>query len=1069
MMETCVAHDHICLIYETREEQLAAVVPFLISGLERGEKCFYIVDENTPEILTAALKADGVDTDAAFASGALTIVDPGKAYLKDGDFVPGQMIAYLKEAIDAAEAEGFTAFRVTGETTWALRPPKQVDPLIEYECCLNDFFPHQNIVAICQYNRRRFRPETLLHVLHTHPFVVHGDLICENPHYVPPEAFDPKKYDPAAEVQRLLDSITENAQLKRELAAEAQQAHLLSVETARWRQLYEAVLANTPDLGYMFDLNHRVTFANGALLAIWGRTWEEAIGHPCLDLGYEPWHAAMREREIDQVVATRKPVHGEAPFTGANGRRIYDYILFPVVGPTGEVEAVGGSARDITERKQVEQALRESEHRFRTMVETTPECVKLVAADGTLLQMNPPGLEILGAASEEEVVGKCVYDVIAPEYREEYRRFNERVCGGWKGSLRFDIVGLQGARRRLETHATPLRMPDGQVVHLALTRDITDRNRAENLLDEQKTLLELIASGASLEECLTALTASIKRLWPKASAAVFIADAAREKIERALSFELPVALGEGILGAAICERAVGTCAKAIFEGKPITCADVVNDDTWSKPWRDLCVAHGVRAGYSTPVFDPAGKAIASFFMCFAEPHEPDEWERSLGQFGAHIAGIALERDRAIQTARESERRLEAELADMRQLQSASSKIAHEEDLDVLYESVLDAAVAVMRSDFGSMQMLDPERGELRLLASRGFSPEAERLWQWVGPDDGSSCGAALTTGKRVIVQDSEQCEWMAGPSLDMYRRVGIRAVQTTPLISRGGKLLGMISTHWRAPHEPSERDLRGMDILARQAADLLDRKLAAERQKQSEAALRKSEKFAAAGRMAATIAHEINNPLEAIVNLSYLLAREDLPPVARELLRALDTELDRVSHIAKQTLEFYRNGKTSGPMDIAQPIKAAVALFSRKAEAKGIDVSVEYRTSAKIFGFSGELRQVFANLIDNALEAGSTAIRIRVSPSFDPAHGNRAGVSVAVADNGLGIPAASVSKLFQPFFTTKEEKGTGLGLWVSRGIIQKHEGWIRMRTSTGRPHRGTTFCIFLPTLPEEDG
>lgn len=453
MMEICVAHDHICLIYETREEQLAAVIPFLRSGLERGEKCFYIVDENTPEIITAALKEDGVDTDAAVTSGALTILDPGKTYLKNGDFVPDRLIAYLKEAIDAAEAEGYTAFRVTGETTWALRPAKHLEPFIEYECRLNDFFPHQNIVAICQYNRRRFRPETLLHVIHTHPFVVHGDLICENPHYIPPEVFDPKNNNAAAEVQRLLDSITENAQLKREFAAEAQQAHLLSVETSRWRQIYEAALANIPDLGCMFDLNHRFTYANSALLAVLGRKWDDVVGKTASEIGFEPWHAALHDREIERVIVTGKPVRGEFPFEGVNGRGIYDYSFYPIIGPTGEIEAVGASTRDITERKQSEQALRESEQRFRTMVETTPECVKLLTADGTLLQMNPPGLEIIGATCEEEVVGQNVYDVIAPEYREEYRKFNERVCGGWKGSLQFDIIGLQGARRHLETRA----------------------------------------------------------------------------------------------------------------------------------------------------------------------------------------------------------------------------------------------------------------------------------------------------------------------------------------------------------------------------------------------------------------------------------------------------------------------------------------------------------------------------------------------------------------------------------------------------------------------------------------
>src|SRR6185437_2253494 len=131
-----------------------------------------------------------------------------------------------------------------------------------------------------------------------------------------------------------------------------------SGESAKWRRLYEAVLSNTPDLGYVFDLNHRFTYANDALLSMWGRTWEEAIGKNCLELGYEPWHAAMHDREIEQVIATKKPVRGQVPFNGAHGPRVYDYIFFPVLDSKGEVEAVAGTTRDITEHTRTEEALR---------------------------------------------------------------------------------------------------------------------------------------------------------------------------------------------------------------------------------------------------------------------------------------------------------------------------------------------------------------------------------------------------------------------------------------------------------------------------------------------------------------------------------------------------------------------------------------------------------------------------------------------------------------------------------------------------------------------------------------
>jgi PAS domain S-box-containing protein len=130
---------------------------------------------------------------------------------------------------------------------------------------------------------------------------------------------------------------------------------------ARQRRLYEAILTNTPDLAYIFDLSHRFIYANEGLLKMWGRSWDEAIGRNCLELGYEPWHAAMHDREIDQVVTTKQPVRGEVPFTGTFGRRIYDYLLVPVLNSNGEVEAVAGTTRDVTERKKAEEALREHE------------------------------------------------------------------------------------------------------------------------------------------------------------------------------------------------------------------------------------------------------------------------------------------------------------------------------------------------------------------------------------------------------------------------------------------------------------------------------------------------------------------------------------------------------------------------------------------------------------------------------------------------------------------------------------------------------------------------------------
>lgn len=131
----------------------------------------------------------------------------------------------------------------------------------------------------------------------------------------------------------------------------------------RRKRHYETALSSTPDFVYVFDLEHRFTYVNEALLSTWGKTWDEAIGKTCLELGYEPWHAEMHDREVDQVAATKKPIRNEVPFTGTGGRRIYDYIFVPIFGQTGEVEAVAGTTRDITDRKAMEDALREADRK----------------------------------------------------------------------------------------------------------------------------------------------------------------------------------------------------------------------------------------------------------------------------------------------------------------------------------------------------------------------------------------------------------------------------------------------------------------------------------------------------------------------------------------------------------------------------------------------------------------------------------------------------------------------------------------------------------------------------------
>jgi PAS domain S-box-containing protein len=233
-------------------------------------------------------------------------------------------------------------------------------------------------------------------------------------------------------------------------------------------------------------------------------------------------------------------------------------------------------------------------------------------------------------------------------------------------------------------------------------------------------------------------------------------------------------------------------------------------------------------------------------------------------------------------------------------------------------------------------------------------------------------------------------------------------------------------------------------------------------QQRSEEAVRRSEKLATAGRLAASIAHEINNPLEAVLNLLYL-ARND-PNKAGQYLSMAEQEVERIARLAQQTLGFVRDTNSPSTMDPARLMDEMLQLYARRLEGKKIHVTRRYRGSSEISGFSGEVRQLLANLLVNAVDAmdegGSLLVRVANGHRWSD---GREGVRMTIADNGSGIPLQSLRRIFEPFYTTKKDTGTGLGLWVSRGIVQKHGGSIRFRSRSEGSRHGTVFSIFLPT------
>lgn len=311
------------------------------------------------------------------------------------------------------------------------------------------------------------------------------------------------------------------------------------------------------------------------------------------------------------------------------------------------------------------------------------------------------------------------------------------------------------------------------------------------------------------------------------------------------------------------------------------------------------------------------------------------------------------------------------LSDIELLHSISIDLIGEQDSTALYGKIVDAAMAVTDAQFGTMQLVlgngDGEEPGLRLLTSRGLSPQDQAVWSWVSPRNFSSCTEALKLGRRAVISDFETWDDIAGTEdLQAFRRAGIRSAQTTPLISRNGKLLGMISTHWAQPHEPTERDLRLLDIIARQAADLLERTLADEKLREREkeleasvAALRESQELQHL--LTAELGHRVKNLFAMVSAITSSTFRGSNEQARVHTLRERLTALSSAHDILLQS-----DWKAAALADVAAEA-ARSAGVSGRIRVSGPDVEIGSRAALN-------LALLLHELTTNALKHGSLSV-----------------------------------------------------------------------------------------------
>jgi len=628
-----------------------------------------------------------------------------------------------------------------------------------------------------------------------------------------------------------------------------------------------------------------------------------------------------------------------------------------------------------------------------------------------------------------------------------------------------DLEALRGTDRIWVTmRCEAIQDAQGQMVGLYGTvQEITERKRAEALMDGQRRILEKIARRVPLSQVLEDLARVVEEQDPGLICSVHLIDGDGTRLLAGAGPSLPAEYMRAMDGAPIVPPDAGPCCLAIHAQKDVLVPDIAADERWSMRWRELALASGLRSVRSTVVRGADGAPLATFAMYRRQPGNPEPLDVQVGFVARQLAAIAIERDRADAGLRQAE-------ADARLLQTIGAELLSDVGEEGLYQGVIEAAARLMRSQCASLQAVQPSPDgglELRLLASRGFDGRAKRFWSRVRFDGTTACGQSLASGTRTMVPDVESCAFMAGTEdLAMSREAGIVAVQTTPLVSRAGNLVGMLSTHWDRAYLPPERDLRNLDILARQAADLIERKRTDEALREAD---RRKDEFLA------TLAHELRNPLAPMRNSLALLRLPDAPGGAAQegsdqgrlhevmerqlqhLIRLVDDLLD-VSRISRGVMQLRRE-----PVELETVMRHALETCRPLAEGRNHEVTVSLpEEPIRLNADPVRLVQVFTNLLNNACKYSEPGGRVWLTAEH---HGDE--VVVRVRDTGLGIPPDRLASIFGMFSQVdrsleRTQGGLGVGLTLVKRLVELHGGSV-LAKSEG-PGRGSEFVVRLPSL-----
>jgi len=772
------------------------------------------------------------------------------------------------------------------------------------------------------------------------------------------------------------------------------------------------------------------------------------------------------EMPAQLAAATGKPVPSEAlEIRFADGRSVHLLeAAVPLLDGEGRVRGAIAAAADVSQLTRVEEALRAAEElahqrlaEIEDLYRNAPVGLCVLDRDLRFLRINERLAEINGIPAADHI-GKTVRAVL-PALADVVEPGMRRILKTGEPRLDVEIVSETPARPGVQRvwleQWLPIKDFEGRVTGLSIVvEEITARKQAEQ--DLRRLANELELERGRLQAVFENMEEAVG-LWSADGKLVSVNDAT----VRLYGFETKEQMLKHL--SEYADVKVRTLDGRELPQEEWPPARVLRGESFSNWELEQFIPsinkRFIGSNSGSPVRDASGNIVLGVVALhdITALHDARRAaERNL-----------QERERLLEEVRTAEKWLRMDLEAMTRLQQVGSLFLQEGNLEEVLSEIIDAAISISGADFGDIQIIDAKSLDLKIAAQRGFPEWWMDCWDCV-PRGQGACGVAFERGARVIVEDVEQSPPFVGTeALEVQLRAGVRAVQSTPLVSRSGRPLGVLSTHWKTPGRPDQRLLSLLDLLGRQAADIIERAQNEEALRAANAQLLEADRRK--NQFLAMLSHELRNPLAPIKNSLYVLdravpggdqarrAQEVISRQADQLARLVDDLLD-VTRITRGKIQLQRQRLELNEL-------VCRAIDDHRSDFAKQEVALELVPAASPLYVNGDrnrLAQVIGNLLQNAAKFTGRKGVTRIAVETDGA-ARRA--IVRVTDTGIGMTQQMLSRLFEPFSQADEtldrsKGGLGLGLALVKGLAELHDGDVSAH-SEGLG-RGAEFTVRLP-------